>query len=321
MRRILLIGENGQVGFELQRALAPLGSVACASRGNAALPVDLTNPDAIRTAVRAVNPSVIVNAAAYTAVDRAEQEPDHAMAVNGLAPGVLAEEALRLGAVLAHYSTDYVFAGAKSTPYNESDATGPVNVYGQTKLAGEQAMQAIGGDYFIFRLSWVYGLRGGNFLLTMLRLFRDKDELRVADDQLGSPSWSRDIAAATAQVLAQVVACPGADDDRRRSLAGVYHMTAAGRTSWCGFARCIQELSHRNGLLENTNCRLVPIKTEDYPTPARRPAYSILSNKRLGEAFGLTLPHWEQSLRLCLSPAQIDSSARFGGNIHSEWNQ
>ena len=198
-RKILLTGKNGQVGWELERSLQPLGQVIAFDRSG----LDLASPDSIRAVIREVKPELIVNPAAYTAVDKAESEPDLAMAVNGVAPGIIAEEAKRLGAALIHYSTDYVFDGTKAEPYTEDDVPKPINVYGKTKLAGEQAVQAIGVPHLIFRTSWVYGMRGKNFLLTILRMAKEKDELRIVDDQFGAPTWSRMIAETTAQVLAQ----------------------------------------------------------------------------------------------------------------------
>ena len=223
--RILLTGKNGQVGWELQRTLAPLGEVVVLDRRQ----LDLSDPDQIRERVREISPDLIVNAAAYTAVDRAEAEPEPAMAVNGTAPGLLAEEAKRIGAAIIHYSTDYVFDGAKTTPYTEEDAPNPLNVYGRTKLAGEQAVQAAGVPHLILRTSWVYGMRGKNFLLTILRLAREREELKIVDDQIGAPTWSRTIAEATAQILTSG-AWPVS------GASGIYHLTASGSTSWYGFA-------------------------------------------------------------------------------------
>ena len=202
--KILLTGKNGQVGWELQRTLTTLGDVVAIDRKG----MDLANPDSIRNTIRAVRPDLIVNAAAYTAVDKAESEPELAMAINGIAPGIMAEEAGRLGAAMVHYSTDYVFDGTKTTPYTEGDILNPINVYGKTKLAGEQAVQAAGIPHLIFRTSWVYGLRGRNFLLTILRLAKEWDELKIVDDQIGAPTWSRMVAEATATILAQCLFPP-----------------------------------------------------------------------------------------------------------------
>jgi dTDP-4-dehydrorhamnose reductase len=286
---ILLTGVNGQVGWELRRTLATLGPVTALD----SKALDLADPDAIRSTVRGLRPQIIVNPAAYTAVDKAESEPDRARAVNGVAPGVLAEEAKKAGAILVHYSTDYVFDGAKDGPYAEDDPTGPLGVYGATKLAGEEAIQATGGRYLIFRTSWVYGRRGGNFLLTMQRLMRERPELKVVDDQIGAPTWSRLIAEATAQVLSQCLSPARAAD--RPQPWGTYHLTCAGETSWYGFAGAIAELTPME-----TRPRLTPIPGSGYPTPARRPANSRLDNGRLERVFGLRLPHWREALELCL---------------------
>ena len=285
--RILLTGSNGQVGWELRRTLGALGEVvALDSRA-----MDLADADAMRNVVRTVAPAIIVNPAAYTAVDKAESESGRAHAVNALAPGVLAEEAARLGALLVHYSTDYVFDGSGNTPWREDDATGPLNVYGATKLEGERAIAASGCRHLIFRTSWVYGARGSNFLLTMRRLMRERPELKIVADQIGAPTWCRDIAEATAQVLAQV----RAPDESRW---GTYHMTNAGETSWHGFAGAIQALDAFDET--TTPARLVPIPGSDYPTPAQRPLNSRLDNGKLERTFGLRLRDWRAALALCM---------------------
>ncbi|MFO1206728.1 MAG: dTDP-4-dehydrorhamnose reductase [Burkholderiales bacterium] len=293
--RILITGANGQVGWELQRTLQTLGEVAACDRGA----LDLANPDAIRGKVREMRPHVIVNAGAYTAVDRAESEPDVALAVNGAAPGILAEEAKRLGALLVHYSTDYVFDGTKPGAYLESDEPNPVSVYGATKLAGEKAIAAAGGAYLIFRTSWVYGRRGKNFLLTMLRLAAEREELRVVDDQVGAPTWCRTIAEATAQVIAKLSGPEGIDVERSIELRGIYNLTAGGSVSWCGFARAIVEATRaRRG---GASPKVTPITTAEYPLPARRPANSVLSNAKFQRAFDLACPAWDHALDLCLA--------------------
>lgn len=284
--KILLTAKNGQVGWELQRTLATLGEVVAVDRRA----MDLASPDSIRNVIRAVQPELIVNAAAYTAVDKAESEPDLAMAINGTAPGVMAEEARRLGAAMVHYSTDYVFDGTNATHYAEEDAPNPINVYGRTKLAGEQAVQAAGIPHLIFRTSWVYGLRGKNFLLTILRLAQERDELKIVDDQIGAPTWSRLIAEATAQILAQ----RGAN---LSEVSGLYHLTSAGQTSWHGFARSI--LDHSGLPAGKPLARLVPIPGVDYPLPAPRPCNSRLNNEKLQQVFGLALPAWDAALALC----------------------
>lgn len=290
--RILLLGANGQIGWELRRTLGALGEVvALDSRA-----LDLTDADAVRARVRAVAPACIVNAAAYTAVDKAESEPERAHAVNALAPGVLAEEAARLNAVLVHYSTDYVFDGSGEAPWREDDATGPLNVYGATKLEGERAIAAAGCRHLVFRTAWVYGLRGSNFLLTMRRLMRERPELKIVADRIGAPTWCRDVAEATAQVLAQVGVCGSAPDDVRW---GVYHMTNAGETSWHGFAEAIRELDEFDETV--VPAHLLPIPGSDYPTPARRPLNSRLDNDKLARTFGLRLRDWREALALCMA--------------------
>jgi len=270
--RILLTGATGQVGWELRKALAPLGEVRVFDRFG----LDLADAPALVASVRALLPEVIVNAAAYTAVDKAEAERDEAFAINATAPRVLAEEAKRIGAFLIHYSTDYVFDGEKATPYVEDDAPHPINAYGASKLAGERAIVGSGCRYLILRTSWVYGPRGRNFYLTMLRLARERPELRVVDDQVGAPTSSLEIARATALLIGK-----GAE--------GLYHMTAAGETTWCGFARAILSGA-------GVATPVVAIRTEDYPTPARRPRNSRLDCSRLRADFGLSLAPWEKQL-------------------------
>lgn len=292
-RRVLLIGGNGQVGWELQRTLATLGEVITPTRDD----LNLAQADSIRTYLTEVQPELIVNAAAYTAVDKAEEEPEQAMAINGIAPGILAEIAHQQSAALIHYSTDYVFDGNKASPYCELDTPCPLNVYGQTKLAGEQAIAAVGGAYLILRTSWVYGLHRQNFLLTMQRLAREREELSVVDDQFGSPTWSRLIAEGTAQLIAQA---RGQVTSFIGHHAGVYHLSSQGRTSWYGFTRAILEQ------LEQTTeskplARLEAIPTSGYPTPAQRPAFSCLDNTLLRDTFGIALPNWEKALALALS--------------------
>lgn len=287
--RILLTGASGQVGWELRRSLSTLGTVtALDSRA-----LNLADPDAIRRVVAELKPRVIVNPAAYTAVDKAESEPDRARAVNAVAPGVLAEEAAKLGALLVHYSTDYVFAGGGDTPWREDDPTGPLNVYGATKLAGEQAIREGCPRHLIFRTSWVYGGRGSNFLLTMRRLMRERPELKIVADQIGAPTWCRSLADATAQVLAQLDSpLRGAD---KPEPWGVYHMTNAGETSWHGFAQAILAADP-----VATPPVLLPIPSSGYPTPAPRPLNSRLDNGKLERMFGIRLPDWQQALELCL---------------------
>jgi dTDP-4-dehydrorhamnose reductase len=290
--KILLTGVNGQVGWELRRTLAPLGEVRAMDREH----LDLANPEAIRRAVRACEPDLIVNPAAYTAVDKAESEPDLAMAINGMAPGIMAEEAGRLGIPLVHFSTDYVFDGDKPEPYLEEDAPNPQNVYGATKLSGERAVAAAGAPHLILRTSWVYGLRGRNFLLTMQRLARERAELGVVYDQFGAPTWSRLIAEATALALARWF-----DQADMQTASGVYHLSCGGRTSWHGFTAAILAHMQQEG---GSLAKLKAIPGEAYPVPARRPANSVLSNAKLQSAFGLQLPDWADALALCLDKAQ-----------------
>jgi len=279
---ILLTGANGQVGFELRRGLTPYGDVVACDRSQ----LDLGDRDALVKTVRSVRPHLIINAAAYTAVDRAESEVALAEAINTTAPAILAEEARRSHAVLVHFSTDYVFDGASSIPYDEQSPTGPLNVYGRTKRDGESALAAIGGANLIFRTSWVYGLRGGNFLLTMLRLAAEREELRVVADQSGVPNWSRDLAATIATLVGQGM--PALVER-----AGLYHLSASGATNWYEFARAII------GDVERP--RVVPIATIDYPAPARRPAYGVLATAKFEWTFGVALPAWRDALGRCLA--------------------
>ena len=303
-RNVLILGGSGQVGWELGRKLARLGQID----GIESPRVDFTQADSIRKAVRAAEPAFIFNAAAYTAVDKAESEPDLAAAINGTAPGVLAEEAARLGSVLIHYSTDYVFDGTKPGPYLETDAPNPLNVYGRTKLAGDEAIQSVGGDYLIFRTSWVYGPRGSNFLLTMLRLANEHSELRVVDDQVGAPTSSASIAQATAEIVARLLS-PKQGGLQGRS--GIYNLTNAGATTWFGFAKAIltRQAASSGAALPN----LVPIKTSEFPRPATRPANSRLSCQHLEETFGVQLPDWEDALSLVLETLH-DEAGQVSGN-------
>ena len=297
MNRILLIGKNGQVGWELRRTLAPLGEVIALDHQE----MDLADPDAIRGVMREQRPHLVVNAAAYTAVDKAEEETDLAMAINGTAPGILAEEAKRAGAFLVHFSTDYVFDGEKESPYTEEDAPNPINVYGKTKLAGEQAIQAVGTPHLILRTSWVYGARGKNFLLTILRLARERPELKVVNDQTGAPTWSRMIAEATAQILAKIYSTSTSRVTRTSNVGDIYHLTGSGETTWFGFAEAI--LAEATRLISSPSMRLTPISTAEYPQPARRPRNSLMSNRKLGDTFGLVMPSWQDMIKLCLEEA------------------
>jgi dTDP-4-dehydrorhamnose reductase len=285
--RILVPGKTGQVGWELQATLAPLGIVTALDRGE----MDLASPDSIRRAIRDARPEVIVNAAAYTAVDKAESEPDLAMRVNGVAPGIMAEEAKRLGAVLIHYSTDYVFDGNLGRPYTEEDAPDPVNAYGRTKLAGERAIEAVGGKYVILRTSGVYGSRGSNFVLTILRAAREKAELTVVDDQHGSPTWARALAAATADLLRQ--------PERITAHSGTYHLSAEGCTSRYDLARTVVAIAREISGRPDGWAGIQPIHTDQYrpPPPAARPARPALALDRMRRVFGIRMQDWEGQVR------------------------
>lgn len=291
---ILLLGKDGQVGWQLQRSLAPHGRVVACGRAEC----DLSDLDLIRSMVREIKPSVIVNATAYTAVDKAESDVGLAQRVNAEAPGVLAEEAVRLGSLLVHYSTDYVYGGTKATPWVETDPTNPQNVYGATKLAGEAAIRAVGCQSLIFRTSWVFGARGGNFVKTILRLARDKESLDVVDDQIGSPTPAALIATVTGVVLAMLWRGQRLDSGENR----LYHLAAARPVSWCEFARTIVALA---GVMPGFDLRLKAdairaITTAEYPTPARRPANSRLDCTRLETDFGLQMPDWQPYLERML---------------------
>jgi dTDP-4-dehydrorhamnose reductase len=291
--KILLIGKGGQVGGELSSLLRPFGELIICGEED----LDLTQGDRIREKLRDVQPHVIVNAAAYTAVDKAEEEPDLALAVNGTAPAILAEEAKKLGAALVHYSTDYVFDGEKQDPYTEEDSPNPMGVYGRTKLAGDEAIQSTGLPHLIFRTAWVYGLKGKNFLLTIQRLAKERDELKIVDDQIGSPTWCRTIAQATANVLTQILpqSSPG-DLSHFEQASGLYNLVCGGQTSWFGFAQAILEASS-----SSQDTKLIPIPTSEYPTLTKRPQNSVLSTKKLKSAFGIAPAAWDVTLKYCLS--------------------
>ncbi len=290
-QRILIFGRTGQVGWELHHKLACLGQILPVG-----LPeVDFARPESIRAAIREHKPAVIVNAAAYTAVDKAESEPELANAINAAGPGVLAEEARRLGALLIHYSTDYVYDGTKQGAWDETDPVNPLGVYGKSKLEGDRAIEASGCDHLIFRTSWVYGARGKNFLLTMLRLGKERPEIRIVDDQVGSPTSSECIAQATADVLARLGTKEGF---RIEELSGVYHLACGGEASWFRFAVAI--FNRASTRLGQASPKLIPIATSEYPTAAKRPANSRLSCQRLADTFGVRLPDWEQTLDLVM---------------------
>lgn len=292
--KILLLGKDGQVGWQLQRSLAPHGEVVACGRDRC----DLADLEQIRSIVREIRPAIIVNAAAYTAVDRAESESDLAWRINAEAPGVLATEAATLDALLVHYSTDYVFDGSKASPYLETDPTAPLNVYGRSKLAGEEAIRAAGGRSLIFRTSWVFGARGQNFIKTILRLAREKDTLNVVADQVGSPTPAALIATVTGVVLAMLAHGQGLKNGESR----LYHLTASRPVSWCDFARTVVDLAVQSpgfDLLLKPEA-INPIATSEYPTPARRPANSRLDCRKLESDFGLRMPDWQPYLERML---------------------
>ncbi|MDB5810240.1 MAG: dTDP-4-dehydrorhamnose reductase [Betaproteobacteria bacterium] len=289
--RILLTGKTGQIGGKLVAALGPLGELLACDRRR----LDLADRAAISSVVREFAPDVIVNAAAYTAVDQAESEPALAMAVNATAPGILADEALRIGAVLVHYSTDYVFDGRKKEPYTEDDATNPLNAYGRTKLAGEDAIRASGARHLILRTSWVYDASGKNFFVTIRRLAAERDELKIVNDQIGAPTWCRHIATATAAILARLVY---QKELRSNDVSGVYNLTAEGAASWHEFAAAI--LADRTVPPTEHRARLTPIPTSDYPTAAMRPHNSVLTHDKVQRTFGVRMPTWQAGLRACL---------------------
>ena len=303
--RLLITGNTGQIGWQLQRTLAPLGKVTARTHTQ----LNLADPETAARFVRDLAPDVIVNAAAYTAVDKAESEPDLAHTVNAIAPGRIAQELARTGGLLVHYSTDYVFDGTKSGPYEETDATAPLNVYGRTKLAGERLIAASGCAHLILRTSWVYDIRGKNFLRTVLRLAREREELRMVGDQHGAPTWARAIAEATAQIAAR---CAQMRDSSGWGYGGVFHLTAAGQTTWAGFAEQILEDyeslaswpadtgEYGSPLMAK---RVIPITTEQFGSPALRPPNSVLSNAKVQSTFGLQLPDWRAQLRLALQDA------------------
>ena len=293
--KILLLGKNGQIGRALENTLAGHSELIALGRQD----LDLTAPDAIRATIQKLRPDVIVNAAAYTAVDKAESEPDLAMLVNGTAPGIMAEEAARLDALLVHYSTDYVFDGTKSAPYTEQDIPHPLNAYGSSKLAGELAICAHASRYLIFRTSWVYDGQGKNFLTTIKRLGNQRRELTIVNDQLGAPTWSREIARTTLPAIKKYLAHASP-----QQINGIYHLTAQGQTSWFGFAQAAIRYALFADLAAPPTLRA--ITSAEYPTPAKRPMYSVLSNAKLLEQFDLQMPDWEVSLRECLQSTGVE---------------
>jgi dTDP-4-dehydrorhamnose reductase len=282
-KRVLLFGKNGQLGTELSRALADSCELLALGRKES----DLERPEEIRRSIQDYRPEVVINAAAYTSVDAAEAYRQLAERVNAAAPGVIAEEVRRAGALLVHYSTDYVFDGEKESPYTEADWPSPLNVYGETKLEGERAVQHSGCRHFTFRISWLYAAHGKNFYRTVLRLATDRPQLRIVDDQWGSPTSAREVAIATAAVLENVAGMPSA-----AALSGIYHMTGPGRTTWCGFAKEIVRLARPDSAGEIT-----PISTDDFGAPAKRPRNSVLNSEKLARVFEVVLPPWEEQLR------------------------
>jgi len=289
MSRVLLFGPDGQIGWRLAQLLRSSHDLVCPSHAEA----DLSDPSALREVIRNVKPDVIVNAAAYTAVDRAEQEPLVARAVNAIAPGVMAEEAAKLGSLLVHFSTDYVFDGRKIGSYGEEDSAAPINMYGRSKLEGELLIRAAGGHHLILRTSWIYDSRGHNFLLTMFRLAREREELQIVNDQTGTPNWAQGIAETVVGLVSRVCA---AED--RAELKGTYHVTAKGEATWYEFARTI--FAHPHVARMSKVPRLVPITTAEYPTPARRPANSVLGTEKLQKNFGVLNRSWREGLDRCL---------------------
>lgn len=293
MKTILLTGATGQVGWELQRQLSPSFLVIAPNRKQ----LDLSNPDSIRQSVRELRPNIILNPAAYTAVDKAESETDLSMRINSFAPGILAEEARLLDALLIHYSTDYVFDGENTAPYREDTPPNPQSAYGRTKLAGELAVQSAGCRHLILRTSWVYGIHGGNFIKTVLLLAKERGELRIVADQFGAPTWAHLLASSTLQILnnPQTIAWDS-------HLSGIYHLTAGGRTSWYEYAKEILRLASKHDTqLKNKTVNVHPISTGEYPLPAKRPRNSILSTTKIRQTFGLSLPEWQDDLALCLN--------------------
>lgn len=295
MPRILLIGPSGQIGHELRDTLAPLGEVITAGRSDADFALDLKYPSQIENVLREAVPELVVNAAAYTDVDKAESERESAFAVNAEAPAVIARLAKEIRALLVHFSTDYVFSGEAKSAYTEEDGTEPLCVYGRSKLEGERGIRSYGGRYLIFRTSWVYGLRGRNFLRTVLRLASENDSLRIVDDQFGVPNWSRTLAESTVAVLSALKS----DPERKQKMSGVYHLSATGETTWCGFATAIVESVQGEAGIKAK--RVEPIATHEYPTPAKRPKRSTLDSSKLARDFGVTLPDWRECLRRCLA--------------------
>ena len=300
--KILLFGKNGQLGWELQRSLVLLGDVIALDRHSQDFCGDLGNLPRLAATVQAVRPDLIVNAAAYTAVDKAESEPELARTINALAPGLLAQEAHKLGAWLVHYSTDYVFDGSGSRPWSEADTPAPLNVYGQTKLEGEQLIAAQCSRHLIFRTSWVYAARGANFAKTMLRLAQDRERLTVIDDQWGAPTGAELLADVTAHAIGQVMGRQQQQQQQHAESAGIYHLAASGETTWHGYAKhVITQAQHVQPTIKNIAKEVACVPTSAFPTPARRPHNSRLNTGKLQAAFGLRLPAWQQGVNRMLA--------------------
>ena len=288
--KILLTGKTGQIGEELNKIVGDLGNLITVDKEQ----LDLSKPNSIEPVILDIKPDIIINPAAYTAVDKAEEEPDLAMTVNALAPGLLAKAARKVGAGLIHYSTDYVFDGCSEIPYKEEDPPNPLNVYGKSKLAGEKAIAEVGIPFLIIRTSWVYSLHGKNFLKTIKKLAEEKDTIQVIDDQIGAPTWARSIALKTHQILKQCLNKKWLET-KDSNLSGIFHMTSQGETSWHGFAREVLNMSNTS-----QNIKLIAIPTSDYPVSAVRPPNSLLNNEKIQRVFGLNMPHWEDALKDCM---------------------
>ena len=289
--KILLTGKTGQIGEELNNIVGDLGNLITVDKEQ----LDLSKPNSIEPVILDIKPDIIINPAAYTAVDKAEEEPDLAMTVNAIAPGLLAKAARKVGAGLIHYSTDYVFDGCSTIPYKEEDPPNPLNVYGKTKLAGEKALAEAGVPFLIIRTGWVYSLHGKNFLRTIKKLAEEKDIIQVVDDQIGAPTWARSVALKTHQILKQCLNKKWLET-KDSSLSGIFHLTCQGKTSWHGFAREVLNMSNTS-----QNIKLIAIPTSDYPAPAVRPPNSLLNNEKIQKVFGLDMPHWEDALKNCMN--------------------
>jgi len=294
--KALLFGKNGQLGWELNRSLQPLGEIVALDVEDA----DFSKPESLRQVVQEISPNFIVNAVAYTAVDKAEEDEELAMNINGVAPGVLAEEASKLSALLIHYSTDYIFDGTKTTPYKETDKPNPINAYGRTKLAGELAVQSSGCDYLILRTSWVYASRAHNFMLTMLKLAQEREELSIVADQIGAPTSARLIADTTILCVQQAIK----ERFKDTFVSNLYHLTASGHTSWHGFTKEVVKVANKKLNLKFKIKNIKAIPTTDYPSPAQRPMNSRLDSKKLCDTFGVEMLAWDKSLVLCLEEVE-----------------